>query len=122
MQVRQGDRRSAPKSVRMRGCRSGRTLRKKEMKDKKRKRRKKKSGKGASNDEGKGKADTLMTNELADVRGGPVAPLRPRYLSSLLSTANSMTGGPTVSARLLLFPLLGVTVVKVLLIGLVVSP
>ena len=46
---------------------------------------------------------------------------RPRYLSSLLSTTNSMTGGPTVSARLLLFPLLGMTVVKVLLIGPVVS-
>ena len=47
-----------------------------EMKEKKRKRRKNKSGKGASNDEGKGKFDTLMTGAMADMRGGPVAPLQ----------------------------------------------
>ena len=58
------------------GVRIGQNIAKVEMKEKKRKRRKKKSGKGASNDEGKGKADTLMTDELADVRGGPVAPLQ----------------------------------------------
>ena len=37
---------------------------------------KKKPVTDASNDEGKGKADTLMTDELADVRGGLVAPLQ----------------------------------------------
>ena len=58
------------------GVRIGQNTAKVEMKEKKMKRRKKKFGKGASNDEGKGKVDTLITDELADVRGGLVAPLQ----------------------------------------------
>ena len=55
---------------------SGSKTAKEVEKEKKRKRRKKNSGKGASNDEGKGKADTLMTGAMADMRGGRVAPLQ----------------------------------------------